>query len=198
MAQAAAIAATVVSTVGTIVSSNDAAAAARAEGDNARKIGDWQASQLRQQAGQERAAAQRQAENERRAGRLAVSKARAIAAGSGGGASDPTVMNIYSDLAAEGETNAMTALWEGEEAARGLEAQAAGAQYEGAAAYEASRMTSRAYKRAGYLSAAGNLLAGGSDFYSKYGMADAPAYAGATLKPGYSDGTYGRTRANFG
>jgi hypothetical protein len=185
MAEVAAIAATVIGTVGTIVSANDAASAARAEGRSAKEVGDWQAAQLRQQAGQERAAAQRRAIEERRRGTLAVSKARAAAAASGGGAADPTVLKIYGDLAAEGEQNALTALWEGEEAAKGLEAQAAGAQYEGASADYASRMTSKAYRRAGYIGAVGNLLSGGSDFYSKYG--------GDT-----ADGTYGRTRANFG
>jgi hypothetical protein len=188
--EAAAIGATVISTVGTIVSANDASAAARAEGDSARRVGDWQAAQLRQQAGQERAASQRQAEQERRAGRLAVSRARAISAGSGGGATDPTVLKIYGDLAAEGETNAMTALWEGEEAAKGLEAQAAGAEYEGQSAYEAGKYASRAYRRAGYLSAAGNLLAGGSDFYTKYGPTDtAPLSSNRSFNGG---GKFGR------
>lgn len=189
MAQAAAIGAMVVSTVGTIVSANDAASAARAEGKQAQKVGDWQAAQLRQQAGQERAASQRQAEEERRAGRLAVSTARARAAASGGGAQDPTVLKIYGDLAAEGETNALTALWEGEEAAKGLEMQAAGAQYEGAAANEASKFTSRAYRRAGYISAAGNLLSGGADFYSKYAPIDsAPLSSNTKTNPAYTGG----------
>jgi hypothetical protein len=195
---AAGIAGTVISTVGTIVSANDAAAATRAEGKQAQQIGNWQNAQARQAAGQERASAQRQAENERRAGRLAVSTALARSAASGGGAADPTVLKIYGDLAAEGEYNAQTALFEGEESARDLEMQGGAAAYEGAAANEASRFKSSAYKRAGYLSAAGNVLSMGSDFYSKYAPADSPAFAGATLKPGYSDGTYGRTRANFG
>ena len=184
-----AIGATAISTVGTIVSANDAAAAERAAGKNAREVGDWQAAQLRQQAGQERAAAQHQAENERHKGELAISRARALAAGSGGGAGDPTVMKIYGDLAAEGEMNAQSVLWDGDEAAKGLEAQAAAAQYEGEAAYESSRTASRALKRAGYLSAAGNLLAGGSDFYTKYWPTDTkPLSRNTTSNPAYTGG----------
>lgn len=168
MDKAALIGATVLSTVGTIVSANSAASVARAEGKQARQIGEWQAAQLKQQAGQERASAQRQAIEERRKATLAVSRARAISAGSGGSATDPTVMKIYGDLASEGESNALTALWEGEESARGLEAQAGASLYEGAAAYQGSKYKSSAYRRAGYLQGVGTALAGTSDFYTKY------------------------------
>lgn len=180
MAQAMMIGAMVASTVGTIVSANQAASAAKAEGKQAEKVGEWQASQLRQRAGQERAAAQRQAIEERRQGDLAVSRARALSAGSGASASDTTVMNIYSDLAAEGEQNAMTALWEGEEAAKGLEMQAAGAQYEGAAAAQAGKFQSTATKRAGYLSGVGTAMSYGADFYSKYAPTDFGSGTGST------------------
>jgi hypothetical protein len=172
MAQAMMIGAMVASTVGTIVSANQAASAAKAEGKQAEKVGEWQAAQAKQAAGQERASSQRQAENERRAGRLAVSTAKARAAGSGGGASDPDVLKIYGDLSSEAEYNAQSALFEGEESARALEMQGGAAAYEGSASSEASKFKSTAYKRAGYLSSAGNMLAMGSDFYSKYAPTD--------------------------
>jgi hypothetical protein len=167
----------VLSTVGTIVSANDAASAARAEGKQAQQVGDWQAAQARQAAGQERASAQRQAELSRKEGRLAVSRARALAAGSGGGANDPTVQRIYGDLSSQAEMNAMNALWEGEESATGLEMQAGAAEFEGSAANQAGKIKSRAYRRAGYIGAAGNMLSSSSgilanqaemSFYEKY------------------------------
>ena len=189
-------AATVMGTIGTIVSTNDASAAMKAEGENARDIGRWQSAQLKQQAGQERASAQRQAIEERRKGDIAVSRARAVAAASGGGASDPTVMNIYSDLASEGEYNAQAVLAEGEEAARGLESQAGAAEYEGAAAYAGSKYRSSAAKRAGYISSVGHMLQGGADIYAKHGLnsfyekyAPATELSGNTLQnPAYAGG----------
>ena len=59
--------------------------------------------QLEEKAGQERAISQRKAVNVRRQAKLAESRALALAAASGGGASDPTVMNIISGIAGEGE-----------------------------------------------------------------------------------------------
>lgn len=169
MAQAALVGATVLSTVGTIVSANSAATASKAEGASARNAAEFQQAQYNQRAGQELASSQRQAIEERRKADLAISRARAIAAGSGGSATDPTVMKIYNDLASEGEYNALSALYEGDEAATGLRMQGAAARYEGESAYQAGQYKSSAYRRAGYLQGVGTALSGVSDFYTKYG-----------------------------
>lgn len=169
MAQALAVAGMVAGTVGTLVSSESQAAAAKAGGKDANRVAKWEAAQLERNAGQERAAAQRQAIEENRQGRLAMSRARALAGSSGAGVTDPTVTNILADLAAQGETNALTALWEGEESARNMEFQAAGRRYEGGQAKAAGDYTAKATRRAGYLDAVGSVLDGGSDFYTKYG-----------------------------
>ena len=79
-------------------------------------------------AGQARAAAQRGAAEERRKARLVQSRARAVAEG---GASDVGVVNTMADIAAEGEYRALTALYEGEERARGYEDTAAARRYSG-------------------------------------------------------------------
>lgn len=76
---------------------------------------------LRRMAGNERATAQRSAAEERRAARLMESRARAVAAKSGAGATDPTVLNIMGDLSAEGEYRALSRMYEGETAAQSLE-----------------------------------------------------------------------------
>lgn len=78
-----------------------------------KRASDREAAQYERTAGTERASSQREAIEERRLARLASSRALAVAAAGGGGASDPTVINRMADLHAEGEYNAMTAMFEG-------------------------------------------------------------------------------------
>jgi hypothetical protein len=127
-------------------------------GKEAKKAADTEAARLRRQAGQTRASAQREALEVRRTSRYAQSRAQALAASSGGGASDPTVQNIIADLAGEGEYGALTALYEGEERALGMEDTATAVQREG-----------RAKRTAGYLQGASTLLSGASSISEKYG-----------------------------
>ena len=68
-------------------------------GDSAKKRMQFKAKQLEQNAGKALSASQRQAQELDRQGRLQQSRALAIAASSGGGASDPTVMNLMAELA---------------------------------------------------------------------------------------------------
>jgi len=167
MAQSLAIAATAVSTVGTLVGGEAQAAQARYEGKAQQTVANFQAAQLRQQAGQNRATSQLQAIEEQRKARLAMSRAKAIAAASGGGTGG-SVQNILSRLRAEGDWNAAAAIYEGEEAARGMEAQAAASQAEGQYANAAGRYAAKNIRRASYLSAVGNALQGSASFYEKY------------------------------
>lgn len=121
----------------------------------------FQAGQMEQRAGQERAASQRVALEERRRAGIAMSNATAAAGVSGGGATDPTVLNITGGLAKQGEYNALSALFEGEEKARGLQLQAAG-----------TRMEGKQTKRAGYISGASTIISGtGNTLMNKYGPA---------------------------
>lgn len=82
------------------------------------------AKQLRYQAGQTRASSQRAAAEERRRARLLDSRARAVAAKSGAGVSDPTVVNLRGDIEARGEYNALSRMYEGETEAGSLELEA--------------------------------------------------------------------------
>lgn len=109
-----------------------------------------------QQAGQERAAGQRRAIAERRQEQRIGSRIQTLTAASGGGSLDPTIVDLLADVGTEGELRAFTALYEGEERARGLEyggqldrAGAAGTEYAGARA-----------KRAGFVKAGATLLEG--------------------------------------
>lgn len=166
--QALAVASTAVSAIGTLTSGSQQADAYKAEGKAQKSIADYQASQLRYRAGQEKASSQAAAEQERRKARLAISRGTAVAAASGGGVSDPTVMDILAGLRGEGEYNAKSALYEGEETAKGLEAQAVAAENGGAYESAAAAYKAKATRRASYVQAGGTLMSGAASFYDKF------------------------------
>lgn len=144
MAEIALVAATVLSAVGSFEA-----------GQGQKRSMDFQAAQLDQQAGQTRASSQREAAEQRRQATLAQSRLQAVTGGAG---LDPTVVNLSANLAGEGEFRALSALYEGEERAKGMEGQAAAARYQG-----------RQAKAAGTIGAMSSLLAGGSKMYENYG-----------------------------
>lgn len=104
------------------------------------------------------AESQREALIERKKARNLMSRARAVAAASGAGASDPSVQNILTDIETQGEVNALNALYSGNTEARGLRGGAAVARQEG-----------RARRRAGYMNAASTALSGAASWQEKYG-----------------------------
>jgi hypothetical protein len=110
-------------------------------------------------AGQAKAAAQRDAMEETRKGKLIASRALAVAAASGGGASDPSVVNTIADIDGEGAYRASVALYGGEEESRRLITEGKFAQYEGQQKRSAYRMQ-----------AATSLISGITEasIYSKY------------------------------
>lgn len=138
--------------------------AAEVAGAARQQAANYEAAQLRVQSGQVIAASQRQAQEERRKSTLLQSRALALAAASGAGASDHTVVDIISDIAAEGAYRASVALYEGKETARGLRMQADATQYSG----EVSRAEGKAGQDAYQLAALGSLLSGGASLYEKY------------------------------
>lgn len=106
---------------------------------------------LRRLAGQERASSQRAAIEERRRAKLLESRARAVAANSGAGVTDPTVLNVMADLSAEGEYRALSRLYEGETGAQTMEVEA------------------RQRRRATRGNSISTILSGAATFASKYG-----------------------------
>lgn len=127
--------------------------------------GNVQANLLQQQA-QERsedakavqAEAQREAMLERKKARNLMSRARAVSAASGAGASDETVTNILTDIDTQGEVNALNALHSGNTVARGLRSGA-----------RAARNESRAVRTAATYRAASTALSGAESWHEKYG-----------------------------
>lgn len=113
---------------------------------------DYEAAQLRINAGQAQAAGQREAISADQQGKLVASRALALAAASGGGASDPTVVHLISGIAAEGAYRQALALYQGDEQARALNMKADATQYSGELA-----------KQAGFRSGVGKFVGAGTN-----------------------------------
>lgn len=117
-----------------------------------------EAEQIDIQAGKERASSQRASIEERRQAAKVSSRALALAAASGAGASDPSVINNIAEIEGEGEYRALTALYNGEETARGQEFEA-----------DNRRKEAKNVKKAALVKAAGTILSTGSSLFGKYG-----------------------------
>lgn len=98
----------------------------------------YEAQMRDKKAAEERAASQRTSIEKRREGELAMSRGKAIAAASGAGVVNPSILDIYSETAQRSEYNAQTELYGGESRARGEMDQAALARAKGKAAMKGS------------------------------------------------------------
>lgn len=137
---------TVVSAAGTAFGAVSAAGAARAE-----------AQSMNIKAKQERAAGERAANERRREAMLVQSRQRAVAAASGGGAADPSVLRLMSGVAGQGELNAQTEMFNADSSATSLQNQAAALR-----ANAAQQLVS------GFIGAGTTMLSGASDWMTKY------------------------------
>lgn len=117
-----------------------------------------EARQLRQRANAERVTSQYKAREERRQARYAASRGMAVAAASGGGTADPSVVNTIADVQAEGEYRALMALRDGEDTARGYETAARARSNEG-----------QATLLSGLTQGATTAFEGYTDWFEKYG-----------------------------
>lgn len=151
------------------------------QAQQAQNIANAQAAQLEYKAGQERAAAQQRMIEAGRQKRVALSRAQALAASSGWGSLDPSVINLLGDLETQGEYNKGTAYYEGEESAKGAEYDAALTRSQGTAQANIDRFSGKMYKQAGIIGATTTLMQGGSSLMDKYG--------GKTETINWNDGT---------
>jgi hypothetical protein len=152
----------------------DAANASEEMGRRQKEAADFEAAQLNQNAGQAIASSQRQALEERRKSALMQSRALALAASSGAGTTDPTVVNLISNMAGEGVYRAGVALYEGEDRARAMRLQAEATQYSGNAALAGGNNRASAYRTQGVAGALGSV-----SMFAKYG-AGGPSNVAAT------------------
>ena len=127
-----------------------------------------QADFTERQAGQEEAAAQRAAMEERRQGRLLSSRVRTVSAASGTGALDPTIIDILGDIDTEVEARALTALYEGGERASSLRTEASLTRQAGIITAQTGSAMAAAERRRALMGAAGTLLEGGTSLATKY------------------------------
>ena len=82
----------------------------------------------------------------------------AIAAASGGGVENPTVLSLLEDTEAQGDYNTRAQLYSGSQRAEGLNLKA-----------KSARMSGKAAQKGGYFSAAGNIISGFGSAFRKYG-----------------------------
>jgi hypothetical protein len=158
-------------TVGAIASAGGTLLSAKAQADQAdyaQKLAVIQAQNLRDKANQDAAAGEQAQIQQNRKTDLVLSRARALAAGSGTEATSGDVLNTESQIAGQGNYNALTALYEGQAAARsdnqqadialfrGRQAQAAlpyeigGTLLSGISSYARDRVRTRQYQLGGY------------------------------------------------
>lgn len=156
MAEMAGPAGTALSVLGAIGQGN----AAMAQGEAANRLAKYQAAQLKQNAGQVRAVGQREGEAALRESLLLQSRAQAVAAASGGGALDPTVLKLIGGVAAEGQTAADTERYNAETQAQGLLAEANATRYSG----KIAMMNAKQARNAAYMKAVTSVLSGASGF----------------------------------
>lgn len=118
-------------------------AGALAEAQLAVQSANYKATQLRQQAQEARASAQRMALETQRKGDLAQSTLRARAAAGGGKATDNTVLNLAGQIAGRTEYESLLDMYKGENSARGLEDAADAAIWQGDIAKQAAGLKVR-------------------------------------------------------
>lgn len=186
------VALSVLSMMQTAQGASQAKDAAEREGATRKVAAEFEASQLEQRAGQTIAASQRSMQDVQRMGKLAESRALALSAASGGGASSPTVVNLIGNLAKEGAYRGAVELYKGEENARQLRLQAAGRRFEGEAGMDLGLSKGRAFETQGQAS----ILSQAGGLFGKYGGGgpkSTPAGSNSSLNTGA-----GELNANYG
>lgn len=155
----------VVGGVTSVIGGFQAADAAKTAGERQKTASEFEAAQLQQAAGQSIAASQRDAMEQNRQARLLQSRALALSAASGAGTTDPSVVNLISNIAGEGAYRSSVALYQGEEKARQLNDSAAAAIYQGDVAMETAKNKAKAYRMQGITGA----MTGAASLFGKYG-----------------------------
>lgn len=131
-----------------------------------------EANVLETQATQRIAVAQRDMLDSQRMTRLIQSRAQAVGAASGGGATSPTALTLMGTIAKEGAYNASRAMYSGEEAARAMRLQAFEKRAEGEFAEVGGNLQSEATQgqgRAAEYRSYASITSSVGGLYGKYG-----------------------------
>ena len=159
------------SSLGPIASVGGTLLSAKSAIDNAnyqKSVANVEAQALKQKANEDAAAAERRQITQQRQTDLALSRARALSAASGGTASDPGEVNLEGRIAQEGDYNALSSLYEGLAASRADRYQADIDLFKGRTAQQAAPMA-----------AFGTILSGLSSFATNRAMLRAYAKTGS-------------------
>lgn len=140
--------------------------AARIQGQRQKQAHDFAVWTAEQEAGQAIAISQRAAAEQRRQGEHLASRALAVAAASGAGVSDPTMVNILANVRGEANYRAAVALYEGESMARNLRLEAATGRVSGFEALAEGYARQQGYA----LAATGRGLREIGSLYARYGQ----------------------------
>lgn len=167
-----------------LMGQREGARAAKAGGERKQLAAEFNAWNLDRQAGIATAIAQRNAEEEIRQGDVAASRALAVAAASGAGASDPTIAKILADTKGMAAYRASVALYEGDEQARQFRIAGISERLGGVGAVEDANAQVKAYR----LKSMGTIARTGVSLYTKYG-AGGPKGSGDAALIADSQGT---------
>lgn len=157
---------TVLGTAFDVIGLLDSGRGARLEGERRKVEAQFAKEQADQDAVTVFASSQRDAIEQNRQADIVASRALAVAAASGGGASDPSVMKVISEIKGEGALRASMALYEGEAHARKLRISGLMSQLEGDNAVVAGANKEQSYR----FHALGSTLKGAASLYSRYGI----------------------------
>jgi hypothetical protein len=153
-----------------------------ASGQASVQAAQFQAEQLRQNAGQQVAASQQSAADIQRNTDYITSHALAVAGASGGGASDPTVINLIARTAGESAYRQSLALYQGTDKARQMNLQASATELGGQMALTSAKSVNNASN----IGAMSTLMKGGASLYSRYGGGGPSLNSGAPTAAAYS------------
>lgn len=158
---------TAASMAATAIGTGVSAAGTIAGGNAAKSAADFKAQQFQMQGQTATAEGQRSMLEEQRKTGLLQSTLQARAAGSGAGATDPTVLALGSQIAGRGEYGALTDLFQGQNRAAGLTDEA-----------NAAIATGKAQQIGSDYSAVGTVASGAGSMFRTYGNRNNPYFQG--------------------
>jgi hypothetical protein len=165
----------ILTVAGTIISASGQREAANAQNKMYERRAEQEQAQanreadiLEMRANESQAVGQRKAQEKRRQARIMQSRATAVAASSGAGAVDPSVLDAIGGIAGEGELAAANELYEGNDAASFQRYQAGVTRATGVNNGNQLRYQGKINQYAGKMAATGTIIGGASSLYSMY------------------------------
>lgn len=135
------------------------------QGKAQQNLANYQADQITQNAGQQKASGQAAALNQDTNTSLTLSRARAVAAASGGSMNDSSIVQIMSNIAAEGGYRSNVARYQGDTQSNAMVNQAAATRMGGSIANQGANIAALSTVMSG--------AAGSYSMYNKYGFGSA-------------------------